>query len=329
MTSTKETKEIKRVGFKIGGLEIPHRLVLAPMCGITHKAYRQVCKEYGAGLVINQMVSAKALIMGDKKSHEMLRYGEKERPVGLQLFGNNADELALAAQIAQDTGVDLVDLNMGCPAKKIVAGGGGSALLNNLPLVGKIFEKMRKVLRIPFTIKLRAGVNDREFQAFEVAKIAEKTGVDAISLHARSREQGYSGFADWNLIKKLKEGVSLPVIGNGDVTHYQDACRMLEETGCDAVMTGRGATEAPWIFKAFVERREYRASTAEIKELILRQYGYFFELFGIESGIKQMRKHLCFYSKGIKGGAEFRNSIVRLDDWMSIRGAVESFFSHE
>lgn len=319
-------EEIKIGRFKIGTLEIPHQLILAPMCGITHKAYRRVCKEYGAGLVVNQMVSAKALVMGDKKSHDMLRYDEKERPVGLQLFGNNANELALAAQIAQDTGVDLVDLNMGCPAKKIVGGGGGSALLNDLPLVKKIFEKMRKVLRIPFTIKLRAGIHDREFQAFEVAKMAEKSGVDAIALHARSRQQGYSGHADWNLIRQLKDGVSLPVIGNGDVIHYHSAYRMLKETGCDAVMTGRGATEAPWIFRSFVEKKEYAAPLHEIKELILRQYEYFFELFGIDSGIKQMRKHLCFYSKGLKGGAEFRNTIVRLDDWSRIRGEVDIFF---
>lgn len=311
---------------KIGSVEIPHRLILAPMCGITHKAFRRVCKEYGAGLVVNQMVSARALVMGDEKSRRLLRYDESERPVAMQLFGNNAEDLAEAARIVQDTGVDLIDLNMGCPAKKIVNDGGGSALFNDLPLVRKIFEKMRAVLKIPFTVKMRAGWDQRSNQAFEVAVMAQDCGLDAVTLHARTKAQGYSGEADWDLIRELKSRLSIPVIGNGDVETYEDAYRMLGETGCDAVMTGRAATIAPWIFKGFVEGKEYRPSVDETRDLIFRQYDYFFDLFGMPSGIKQMRKHLCFYSKGLKEGAAFRNQTVRMDEWPQIQKTVENFF---
>ncbi len=312
--------------FKIGNLSLPHRLVLAPMCGITHKAFRQVCKEYGAGLVVNQMVSAKALVMQDKKSRRMLSFDEKERPVAMQVFGNNAEDLAEAARIIQDTGVDLIDLNMGCPAKKIVNDGGGSALLNDLSLVKKIFEKMRAALTIPFTVKMRAGYGDGECQAFEVAALAEKCGVDAVALHARTKSQGYSGKADWSLIRELKQKLTIPVIGNGDVETFEDALRMMRETGCDAVMTGRGATERPWIFKSFVEQKEHLPSTQELCDLVFRQYEYFFDFFGLESGMKLMRKHLCFYSKGMEGGSDFRNRAVRMDKWEEVRILISDFF---
>ncbi len=312
---------------KIGSLTIPHRLILAPMCGITHKAFRRICKEYKAGLVVNQMVSAKALCMGDAKSRQMLTYDESERPVALQLFGNNADDLEQAGKIAQDTGADLIDLNMGCPAKKIVNDGGGSALLNDLSKVREIFSRMRKVIKVPFTVKMRTGWDDRQMQAFEVAKIAEECGLDAVALHARSRAQGYSGSADWDLIRKLKQTISIPVIGNGDVETFEDAYRMLNETGCDVVMTGRGASETPWIFKSFVEKQTHLPSLEELGELIFRQYDYFFELFGQVSGIKQMRKHLCLYTKGMEKGSEFRNQVVRMDNWEEIRGVVSGFFN--
>lgn len=311
---------------KIGTLEIPHRLILAPMCGITHKAFRKICKEQGAGLVINQMVSARALVMGDKKSRNMLTYDEGERPVAMQVFGNNADDLEEAARIIQDTGIDLIDLNMGCPAKKIVDDGGGSALLNQLSLVREIFERMRKVLQIPFTVKMRAGWDDRCLQAFEVTRLAQDSGLDAVTLHARTRVQGYSGKADWGLIKKLKEGLKIPVIGNGDVETHEDAYQMIEETGCDAVMTGRGASETPWIFKNFVQKNSWVPDRKELKDLILRQYDYFFGLFGMNSGLKQMRKHLCLYSKGLPGGAEFRNQVVRMEDWTLLSQTIGNFF---
>jgi len=312
--------------FKIGTLTIPHRLILAPMCGITHKAFRKVCKEYGAGLVVNQMISARALVMADKKSYKMMELDEGERPVGLQLFGNNADDLEKAAKILQDAGADLVDINLGCPAKKIVNDGGGSALLNDLPMVQKIFEKMRAALTIPFTVKMRAGWDSRCLQAFEVAKLAEKSGVDAVTLHARTREQGYSGHADWTLIRDLKQQIKIPVIGNGDVETFEDAKRMMAETGCDAVMSGRAASESPWIFKSYVEDKQHTPNTEEIGQLIFRQYGYFFESFGESSGIKQMRKHVCLYSKGMGNGADFRNRIVRMEKWDDIQKLIREFF---
>lgn len=311
--------------FFIGKVKIPHRLILAPMCGITHKPFRSICRDFGAGMMVTQMVSAKALTMSDQKSRKLLSYDLAERPVCFQLFGNNADTLAEAAKIAQDMGPDLIDLNMGCPAKKIVNDGGGSALLRDKNQARDIFEKMRAVLTVPFTVKMRAGY-DSHGASLEIAQLAQECGVDAIALHARTKAQGYKGSADWNLIKEFKQALSIPVIGNGDVESVDDVNRMLEQTGCDAVMTGRHAVNKPWFFKSYNENREWEPDILDMKNLLFTQYERYFEFFGESSGIKQMRKHLCAYTKGLRGGAKFRNTMLNIDNWTLLKPAVEAYF---
>lgn len=305
----------------------PHRLILAPMCGITLKPFRQICKEYGAGLVFNQMVSAKALTMKDTKSLKMLDFDEMERPVGMQLFGNDADVLAEAAKICSERNPDVIDLNLGCPAKKIVNDGGGSALLNDSHKLEGIFKKMRAAIPGVFTIKIRAGWDEKNKNALDIARMAEFSGIDAIAIHARTRAQGYSGSSDWDFIKQLKESTSVPIIGNGDIKKAADVKRMINETGCDAVMTGRAAFAEPWIFKNFIENTDSTPGSQELKNMILRQYDYFVKHFGTDGGIKMMRKFLCAYTKGMRGGAEFRNDLVRITNYDEIQRKICTFYS--
>lgn len=311
--------------FSIGSVKIPNYLAMAPMCGITQRPFRQICKSFGAGLVFTQMVAAKALTMGDKKSKRLLDFDESERPIGFQVFGHDADVLAEGARIAQDLGADIVDLNMGCPARKIVHHGGGSALLKSKDLAKKIFEKMRAALTVPFTVKMRSGWDKNCSQALEIAKLAEASGVDAIILHARTRMQGYSGASDWKMICDFKKELSIPVIGNGDVTSAQDAACMRDETGCDAVMIGRAAFARPWLFKNCLDQNDDQPSKEEIKALILKQYESFFEYYGMATGIKEMRKYLCAYTKGLRDAAKFRNEMVRMVSWTEIQEKIREF----
>lgn len=320
-------------GFKIKNISIPHRLILAPMCGITLKPFRQICKENGAGLVFNQMVAAHAITMGDPKSFKILTFNrQQETPVGVQLFGHDADTLAEAAKILESHGPDIIDLNLGCPTKKIVHGGGGSALLMDEKKLQNILKKMRKAIQGAFTIKIRAGWDEKSKNALDVAKMAENEGVDAVAIHARTRAQGYSGKADWSFIKHLKENVKIPVIGNGDVLTANDAHRMLEETGCDAVMTGRGAMQQPWIFNNFVHKSEETPDDSVLQSMIFKQYELFMDFFGERTGINMMRKFLCAYSKGKRSGGTFRNELVHLTQWEDVKQKIKFFFeesSHE
>lgn len=296
------------------------------MCGITLKPFRRICKEMGAGLVFNQMVSAKALTMRDAKSFRLMEFDADERPVGLQLFGNDAETLAEAARIMEEKGPDVIDLNLGCPAKKIVNDGGGSALLADEVKLARILNRMRAVIRGVFTVKIRAGWDNRCRNAVNVAQLAAAEGVDAVALHARTRAQGYSGKSDWELIRELKAEIKIPVIGNGDIKTAGDAHRMLHETGCDAVMTGRGAFETPWIFREFATGEPSNPSPAERLDMIRRQYEYAVAYHGDNTGIKMMRKHLCSYTKGMRGGAEFRNQVFQLEKLKEIDSAMAEFF---
>lgn len=314
---------------KIGHLTLKNPLILAPMCGITLKPFRKICKDQGAELVFNQMVSAKALTMNDKKSFHIMDFDEVERPVGLQVFGNNAQTLGEAAKIMEEKQPDLIDLNLGCPAKKIVSDGGGSALLNDLTELQNILSTMRKSIRGVFTIKIRAGWDAESKNSFEVLKIAEDVGIDALTLHARTKAQGYSGKSDWDLIRAMKEKAKIPIIGNGDVVTADDAKRMMQLTGCDGVMTGRGAFENPWIFSDFLRNTLETPSVDERKRLILKQYEYSKEYFGEVGAIKMMRKHLCAYTKGMRGGSAFRNEMVRVENWNEIYERIQTFFTPE
>jgi tRNA-dihydrouridine synthase B len=312
--------------FKIGKIKMDNPLSQAPMCNITHKPFRKLCKKFGAGLLYTQMVSAKAIVMGDQKSRKLLEYDESERPIAFQVFGNNPKDLSESAKILQDMGPDILDLNMGCPAKKIVNDGGGSALLKDTKLSTEIFKGMRKALTIPFTIKVRAGWDKEHQNALDLVRIAENEGIDAVSLHARTKAQGYSGSSDWDLIQSFKEELKIPVIGNGDVLNYEDAYRMLSKTKCDGVMIGRGGVSTPWIFQNYLQKEEWNPDFLELKEIIFSQYQESFNYYGPVNGIKQMRKHLCAYTKGIRDGSKFRNQVLRIDNWDEIKNTINNFF---
>lgn len=313
--------------FKIGNITVPNRTVMAPMCNITHKPFRKLTKEYGAGLVVTQMVSAKALTLGCAKTKKLLEFDESERPIAFQVFGNNADTLGEAAKMLQDMGPDMVDLNMGCPAKKIVNDGGGSALLKTPALTQDIFTKMRKALTIPFTVKMRAGYDKYGDESMAMARMAQDSGVDALAVHGRTKAQGYSGHADWDLIKQFKSELKIPVIGNGDVLTHDDAANMLSQTGCDGVMIGRAAVSEPWFFRSCHTRQNIDLTAAETRALIMKQYEDFFAYYGHASGIKMMRKHLCAYTKGLRDGSIFRNELIRMEDWPAIQQRIYEFFS--
>ena len=234
---------------KIGNVELENNVILAPMAGVTDMPYRILCREQGAGLVCMEMVSAKAILYKNKNTQELLKVDERERPVSLQLFGSDPDIVADIAASLEDGPYDIFDINMGCPVPKIVKNGEGSALMRNPKLVEEILTKLVKAVKKPVTVKFRKGFDDTCINAVEIAKIAESAGVAAVAVHGRTREQYYSGKADWNIIREVKKAVKIPVIGNGDVFTPQDAKRLVEETGCDGIMVARGAKGNPWIFK--------------------------------------------------------------------------------
>jgi len=272
------------------------------------------------------MVSAKALVMRDQKSLGMLDFDEVERPIGMQLFGNSAETLAQAAEIVQATGCDVIDLNLGCPARKIINDGGGSKLATDQAKLKHVLTAMRKKIVGPFTIKLRAGWNDKDLSAVTIAKMAQDLGVDAITIHGRTTAQGYRSVSRWEFITEIKQAVQIPVIGNGDVKTASDAYAMMQETGCDAVMTGRAAFHAPWIFRDFIDGNDQVPSPQQIEGMIFTHYDLAKKYYGDAQGIKLMRKFICSYTKGLRDGAKLRNDLVRLTDWAIIEKIIRGFF---
>jgi len=249
-------------GFRIGGVEIRPATVLAPMAGVTDTVFRRFIRNLGGcGLIMTEFTSADGVLRNKKVRGRYLHFYEDEHPISAQLFGSNPEVLADAARLVEDLGFDLVDLNLGCPAKKVVRCNGGSGLLRDLPLIRRIFESVRAAVKIPFTVKFRAGWSDEEIVCVDLARLAEDCGLGAVALHARTREQGYSGTARWEWIASVKQAVKIPVIGNGDIRSPQDACAMVAQTGCDAVMIGRMAPANPWIFRQI---EQYRSSTESV-----------------------------------------------------------------
>jgi nifR3 family TIM-barrel protein len=296
---------------KIGTFEPANRLFLAPLAGITDKSFRRLCAEQGAALVCSEMVSAKALCYRNKNSEELLRTDAREGPVAFQLFGSDPEIMAEAAALLDDRMNVLLDVNMGCPVPKVVKNGEGSALLRNPMQAGRIVEAMKARTKKPVTVKIRAGWDRDSVNAVEIARTLESAGADAICLHGRTREQYYSGKADWNLIGRVKASVKIPVIGNGDVCCQKDAARMLRETGCDYVMVARGALGNPWIFSGGQPSRNERAT------MFLRHALLAAEHKGERMAVLEMRKHAGWYFKGVPGAAAFRHAVnqtTRLDD---------------
>lgn len=299
---------------KIGSVELPNPVILAPMAGVSDLPFRLLCREQGAGLVCMEMVSAKAIAYHNRNTERLMEINDREHPVSLQLFGSEPDLMAeIAAQI-EDKPFDILDINMGCPVPKIVGNGEGSALMKNPKLIEEIITKVSRVLKKPLTVKFRKGFDDDHVNAVEIAKIAEASGAAAVAVHGRTREQFYSGTADWEIIRQVKEAVSIPVIGNGDVDRPEKAKVLLDSTGCDGVMIGRAARGNPWLFHRVAEYLETgklldKPSGEEIKAMMLRHARMQVACKGDYTGIREMRKHISWYTTGLPGSAKLRGKI--------------------
>lgn len=305
---------------KIKDVEIKNGICLAPMAGIADRAFRELCISYGAGYTVTEMVSAKGFTMGDKKSHELLVLGETENPAGAQIFGDDPEIMAKAAVKCLEFNPQIIDINMGCPAPKIAMNGGGASLMKNPELAGEIIKAVSQSVSIPVTVKIRKGWDNDNINAVELARIAEKNGASAITVHGRTRMQMYSGDVDYDIIAKVKKAVSIPVIGNGDIKDEQSAALMLEKTNCDAIMIGRGALGNPWIFKrlnAYLGECRVlpEVSVNEKMIVMLRHIKKIIDYKGEYTAMREARHHAAYYTKGLRGGAAFRREIGQLEHY--------------
>ncbi len=321
---------------RIGDVEIRPATVLAPMAGVTDTVFRRFIRNLGGcGLIMTEFTSADGVLRKkDQKAKRYLHFYEDEHPISAQLFGSNPVVMAEAARMVEDLGFDLVDLNLGCPAKKVVKCNGGSGLLRDLPAIGEIFKAVRAAVKVPFTVKFRAGWNDEEIVCVELAKMAEDCGLSAVALHARTREQGYSGQARWDWIAAVKDAVKIPVIGNGDIRTPEDACAMVEQTGCDAVMIGRSAPSNPWIFRQI---EQYCASTGKHYDepseadryQMIRTYFQMLIEEELPDAIGKMKQFASWFTHGVPGGAGLRKAIYESKTAPDVLSRVEEFFERE
>ncbi len=314
---------------KFGTVETPNNVFLAPMAGITDLPFRLICKEFGVGMMTTEMVSAKGLLYENGKTNDLLYIDPKEHPIGAQLFGSDPKILSEMAKQVEQSDVDFIDINMGCPAPKITKNGEGSALLKNPELIGEIVYAVAKALTKPLTVKIRKGFNDEMVNAVEVAKIIEEAGASAIALHGRTREQFYSGSADWDIIKEVKQHIHIPLIGNGDVRTPQDAKRMLDYTGCDAVLIARAAQGNPWIFKRTVHYLEtgelLPEPTFEERVPVILKHAKLLEAYkGEYVGMREMRSHLTSYVRGVHGAADLRRTLTAIETYADIERLLEA-----
>lgn len=318
---------------QIGEVTLPNNLILAPMAGVTDLPFRLLCKEQGAGLLCMEMVSAKAILYKNRNTEELLTIDPRETPVSLQLFGSDPDIISEIAKQIEERPFDILDINMGCPVPKVVNNGDGSALMKNPILAGQIIEKTARVIKKPVTVKIRKGFDDAHINAVEMAHIAQESGAAAVAIHGRTREQFYSGKADWDIIRQVKEAVSIPVIGNGDIRTAEDVIAMEKETGCDGFMIARGAEGNPWIFSQILHYFETgevmpKPSFAEVTEMLLRHAKMQMEFKGEYTGIREIRKHAAWYTAGYRNSSKLRGRINEVESFDDLQSLFEEVLSY-
>lgn len=314
---------------QIGDVTLKNNLILAPMAGVTDLPFRLLCREQGAGLLCMEMVSAKAIYFRNKNTEGLLAIDVREPPVSLQLFGSDPDIISEMAKRIEERPFSILDINMGCPVPKVAGNGEGSALMKNPKLVEEIVTKTVKAIRKPVTVKIRKGFDEEHVNAVEIAKIAESSGAAAVAVHGRTREQYYHGKADWDIIRQVKEAVSIPVIGNGDVDSPEAAEQMLRETGCDGIMIGRGAQGNPWIFHQILHwmetgEKEDKPALSDVKTMILRHARLQVECKGVYTGIREMRKHVAWYTTGYPNSARLRARVNEVESLEELEDLIQN-----
>ncbi|WP_250675600.1 tRNA dihydrouridine synthase DusB [Paraclostridium ghonii] len=318
---------------KIGNVTLDNKVFLSPMAGVTDLPFRLICKEQDCGMLYTEMINAKALCYDDQNTKKMLKIEEEEHPVAVQIFGSDPNFMGKAAEILNEYPNEILDINMGCPAPKVVKNGDGSALMKNPKLAEEVLKSVVKKSKKPVTLKIRKGWDDNNINAVEIAKIAEACGISALAIHGRTREQYYSGKADWDIIAKIKENINIPVIGNGDVFEVEDAINMINKTNCDAIMIGRGAQGNPWIFK----RINHYMKTGEIlpepsgEEKIntaLKHLKLAVDEHGEYVAVREMRKHIAWYLKGLRGSARLRDEINKIESYEEVVNKLRDYVDH-
>ncbi|WP_419726039.1 tRNA dihydrouridine synthase DusB [Terrisporobacter petrolearius] len=318
---------------KIGNVQLNNKVFLSPMAGVTDLPFRLICKEKGCGMLYTEMINAKALCYDDENTKKMLKIEEEEHPIAIQIFGSEPEFMGKAAAIMNEYPNEILDINMGCPAPKVIKNGDGSALMRNPKLASEVLSSVVKNSKKPVTLKIRKGWDDDSVNAVEIAKIAEQCGISALAIHGRTREQFYSGKADWHIIEQIKQTINIPVIGNGDVFEVEDAVNMLEKTKCDAIMIGRGAQGNPWIFKRinhYMETGEIlpESTLEERITTAIKHMNLAVAEHGEYVAVREMRKHIGWYLKGLKKSAKYRDQINKITDYKEVIAMLEEYMEH-